>query len=97
MAERAFAQQQEVQSQDQLLDQLHASVMNTRHYAVQISNDLDEHGQMLDRLHSGVTRTTDENRRQNQNVVQLLKETENRGFYSVVIFLVLIIIVLLAI
>lgn len=97
MAERTFAQQDELRSQDQLLDQLHASVMNTRHYAVQIGNDIGEQDEMLDQLHGNVTRTTDESRRQNQNVIQLLKESENRGFYSVVIFLVVVIILLLAI
>lgn len=97
MAERTFAQQDELRTHDQLLDQLHASVMNTRHYAVQIGNDLGEQDDMLDQLHGNVTRTTDESRRQNQNVVQLLKESENRGFYSVVIFLVVVIILLLAI
>jgi member of the syntaxin family of t-SNAREs len=97
MSERTFAQQGDVLTQDQLLDQLHASVMNTRHYAVQIGNDLGEQDEMLDQLHGNVTRTADESRRQNQNVVQLLRESENRGFYSVVIFLVVVIILLLAI
>ncbi|KPA78178.1 hypothetical protein ABB37_06348 [Leptomonas pyrrhocoris] len=97
MSERVYAQQEEVRTQDQLLDQLHASVMNTRHYAIQIGDDLGEQDQMLDQLHGNVTRTTDESRRQNQNVVQLLKESENRGFYSIVIFLVVLIILLLAI
>ncbi|KPI89564.1 hypothetical protein ABL78_1332 [Leptomonas seymouri] len=97
MSERIFAQQEEVRTQDQLLDQLHASVMNTRHYAIQIGNDLGEQDQMLDQLHGNVSRTADESRRQNQNVVQLLRESENRGFYSVVVFLVILIIFLLAI
>ncbi|KAK7200191.1 Qc-SNARE protein [Novymonas esmeraldas] len=97
MTERVLAQQNELRSQDQLLDQLHASVMNTRHYAIQIGNDLGEQDDMLDRLHGNVTRTADEGRRQNQNVVQLLRESESRGFYSVVIFLVVIIILLLVI
>ncbi|GET88291.1 hypothetical protein, conserved [Leishmania tarentolae] len=95
--ERTFAQQDDLRTQDQLLDQLHASVMNTRHYAIQIGNDLVEQDDMLDRLHGNVTRTADESRRQNQNVLQLLKESENRGFYSVVLFLVVIIVLLLAI
>ncbi|CBZ26804.1 conserved hypothetical protein [Leishmania mexicana MHOM/GT/2001/U1103] len=95
--ERTFAQQDDLRTQDQLLDQLHASVMNTRHYAIQIGNDLGEQDDMLDRLHGNVTRTADESRRQNQNVVQLLRESENRGFYSVVVLLVVIIILLLAI
>lgn len=86
-----------MRTQDQLLDQLHASVMNTRHYAIQIGNDLGEQDDMLDRLHGNVTRTADESRRQNQNVIQLLRESENRGFYSVVLLLVVIIILLLAI
>ncbi|AYU78523.1 Qc-SNARE protein [Leishmania donovani] len=95
--ERTFAQQDDLRTQDQLLDQLHASVMNTRHYAIQIGNDLGEQDDMLDRLHGNVTRTADESRRQNQNVIQLLRESENRGFYSVVLLLVVIIILLLAI
>ncbi|TPP49292.1 Biotin-requiring enzyme family protein [Leishmania donovani] len=85
--ERTFAQQDDLRTQDQLLDQLHASVMNTRHYAIQIGNDLGEQDDMLDRLHGNVTRTADESRRQNQNVIQLLRESENRGFYSVVLLL----------
>ncbi|KAG5479765.1 hypothetical protein LSCM4_05773 [Leishmania orientalis] len=94
--ERAFAHQDDLRTQDHLLDQLHASVMNTRHYAIQIGNDLSEQDDMLDRLQGNVTRTADESRRQNQNVIQLLKESENRGFYSVVLLLVVVIILLLA-
>ncbi|CAJ1008306.1 hypothetical protein Q4I28_003619 [Leishmania naiffi] len=97
MAERSFAQQDDLRTQDQLLDQLHASVMNTRHYAIQIGDDLGEQDDMLNRLHNNVAHTADESRRQNQNVVQLLTQSESRGFYAVVLLLVVLIVLLLAI
>lgn len=94
---QALYQHPEHQQQNELLDQLHNSVMNTRHYAIQIGNEIGEQDEMLDQLHSNVGRTTDESRRQNQNVIQLLKESKNRGFYTTVIVLVVIIIFLLLI
>ncbi|ORC89396.1 member of the syntaxin family of t-SNARE [Trypanosoma theileri] len=86
-----------ITEQNKLLDQLHSSVMNTRHYAVSIGNDLREQEGMLDELHSGVTLAADESRRQNSNVVRLLKESENRGFCTAVIVLVAIMILLIMI
>lgn len=88
-------QNPEYQQQNELLDQLHESVMNTRHYAINIGSEIGEQDAMLDQLHTNVGRTTDESRRQNQNVVQLLKESKNRGFYTAVIVLVVIILFLL--
>lgn len=98
MSEQTTYQQQTTyHEQNELLDQLHNSVMNTRHYALQIGGELREQDGMLDELHTNVSRTANESRRQNQNVIQLLKESENRGFYSTVIALVVIIIFLIAI
>lgn len=95
--EQAFKLQGGQEVHGQLLDQLHASLMNTRHYALQIGEDLNDQDEMLDNLHNNVSRTADESRQQNQNVVQLLRESEGRGFYSVVILLVVIIVFLLMI
>ncbi|RNC37114.1 member of the syntaxin family of t-SNARE, partial [Trypanosoma cruzi] len=86
-----------ITEQNKLLDQLHSSVMNTRHYAVSIGDDLREQDGMLDGLHSGVTLAADESRRQNSNVMRLLKESEGKGFCVAVIVLVLIMFLLLVI
>ncbi|KAH9597496.1 hypothetical protein LSM04_000011 [Trypanosoma melophagium] len=86
-----------ITEQNKLLDQLHSSVMNTRHYAVSIGNDLREQEEMLDELHTGVSLAADESRRQNSNVTRLLRESENRGFCTAVIVLVAIMILLILI
>ncbi|CCW63789.1 unnamed protein product [Phytomonas sp. EM1] len=87
----------EHEEQNHLLDQLHDSVMNTKHYAVEIGTTLQEHDAILDQLHGDISNTTDVSRRQNQRVVQLLRESKNRGFYAVVLVLVVIIIFLIII
>ncbi|KEG08803.1 member of the syntaxin family of t-SNARE [Trypanosoma grayi] len=88
-------QSDHIVEQNKLLDQLHNSVMNTRHYAVSIGDDLREQDGMLDDLHTGVALAADESRRQNSNVIRLLKESENRGFCTAVVVLVAIMILLL--
>ncbi|CCW71805.1 unnamed protein product [Phytomonas sp. Hart1] len=85
------------EEQNTLLDQLHESVMNTKHYAVEIGTTLQEHDAMLGQLHDGITNTTNTSRRQNQRVIQLLRESKNGKFYTVVLVLVVIIIFLLLI
>ncbi|EPY26791.1 member of the syntaxin family of t-SNARE [Strigomonas culicis] len=99
MAETTYHQehQKKIGEQNVLLDQIHNSVMNTRHYAVQIGDELQQQDGMLNDLHQDIQRTTDESRRQNRNVIQLLRESESRGFYSVVIFLVVVLVILLMI
>lgn len=89
--------QRELQEQNKMLDQLHASVLNTKHHAVKIGEELTEHEKMLGKLQNGVEGATDESRRQSNSVVQLLKDTKHKGFYFLVVGLLLIIIVLLAI
>lgn len=97
MSESLFQQQPQHQEQNALLDQLHNSVLNTRQYAIQIGGEIGEQDEMLDQLHGNVARTTDESRRQNHNIIQLLRESKSRGFYSVIIVLVVIVILLLMI
>lgn len=87
--------QTHLQNQNALLDQLHNSVLTTRNYAVRIGTDIQEQDDMLDDLHNNVIQTADENRRQNRNLIQLLKESKNRGFYIAVLGLLAIIFFLL--
>jgi t-SNARE syntaxin family protein len=89
--------QRETQEQNRMLDQLHASVQNTRDYALRIGGELSEQDKMLDALSTGVASATDESKRQSSSVVQLLKDSKSGGFYITVGILVLIIVVLLAI
>ncbi|EAN77660.1 SNARE domain containing protein, putative [Trypanosoma equiperdum] len=84
-----------VSEQDRLLGELHNSVLNTRQYALAIGEDLEEQNTMLDDLQTDVERATDESRRQNYNVGQLLWESESRGFWTLFIVLSLILVVLL--
>ncbi|ESL10095.1 hypothetical protein TRSC58_02176 [Trypanosoma rangeli SC58] len=86
-----------ITEQNKLLDELHSSVMNTRHYAVSIGDDLREQDGMLDGLHSGVSHAADESRRQNSNVTRLLWESEDKGFCVAVTVLLLILLLLLLI
>ncbi|CAD2220940.1 hypothetical protein, conserved [Angomonas deanei] len=95
MSEYHQEYQQKLKEQNNLLDQLHNSVANTRSHAVTIGGELQQQDDMLDQLHSGIDRTTNSSRQQNRNVIQLLKESESRGFYSLVIVLVIILVFLL--
>jgi member of the syntaxin family of t-SNAREs len=85
------------EDQNKLLDQLHNSVLNTRQFALTIGDELGEQDKMLNQLHSGVDEATEESRRQQRSVVQLLKDTKDSGFYCCVAVLVVVIIVLVVI
>lgn len=80
-----------------LLDELHDSILNTQHYAISIGSHLQDQEQMIDTLHGGVTQTAEETQRRNRDVSRLLVQSQNRGFYVAVIVLVVIILFLLMI
>ena len=88
---------QAVHEQNKLLDELHNSVLNTRNYALRIGDELTEQDRMLTDLGHGVDRANDETQRQQRSIGNLLRDTKNGGFYTTVLILVGIIVVLLLI
>eukprot|EP00758_Cryptobia_borreli_P007163 Tbor_TRINITY_DN5255_c2_g1::TRINITY_DN5255_c2_g1_i1::g.16603::m.16603 len=80
---------------DAMLDQLHTSILQTKAHATNIHSELGDHDVLLSELSDGVSIANIETRRQTQSVGELLQDTRHRGFYIIVIVLVLVILTLL--
>lgn len=77
--------------QNTLIEQLQHSVRQTKEHAIHIGNAFGEHNEMLDTLHEQVVAADNEGDAQNRNLGQLLNETSNKHFYTLVLVLVLLI------
>lgn len=78
--------------QTTLIEQLQHSVRQTRDHGINIRNALAEHNEILDNLHEQVLDADNEGEAQNRNLAQLLKESNSRHFYTIVLVLILLIV-----
>jgi member of the syntaxin family of t-SNAREs len=84
-----------IQQENAILDQLHASVMNTQDKAKRIGQEIKDQDPMLSRLGDNIDHSNMEIQSQQKSVMDMITSTKERSFWGTVAVLVLIIIVLL--
>jgi member of the syntaxin family of t-SNAREs len=84
-----------IQQENAILDQLHASVMNTQDKAKRIGQEIKDQDPMLSRLGDNIDHSNMEIQNQQKSVMDMITSTKERSFWGTVAVLVLIIIVLL--
>lgn len=84
-----------IKVENQMLDQLHASVMSTQDKAKRIGQEIKDQDPMLSRLGDNIDHSNMEIQSQQKSVMDMITSTKERSFWGTVAVLVLIIIVLL--
>ena len=90
-------QQQQMLEQDQILDQLHGSIVNQHSLGVGIGQELDEHLIILGDLERGLDRSLSRVQRATNGVQDFRRKVTENGSLTTIIVLTIILIVLLVV
>ena len=85
----------QMDQENAMLDQLHASVKMTEHKAKNIHQQFKDQDPMLNQLGDNIDHANLEISSQQRSVMDLIQDTKERSFWGTVAILVLVIIVLL--
>ena len=85
----------QIDQENAMLDQLHASVKMTEHKAKNIHQQFKDQDPMLNQLGDNIDHSNLEITSQQRSVLDMIQDTKERSFWGTVAILVLVIIVLL--